>query len=389
MRVLLACHKPAFPTVDGGTFDSAGLARSLAEAGHEVRLLAMAGSAWREPDAPPPFPQEVVRVDSSPKPLPALLSLLRGEADAVARYRSAAFARRLEERLRAEAFDVVQIDGAATGQYLPAIRAASAARVVLRAHNDEADLWHQRSLGRPFLERRFIETHARRLRAIERRLWLEVDGIAAITADLATACVAGGVRHVACVPVPQQVAESPAASNHNAFHIGPLDWWANRQGLSWFLESVWPRIREARPGFEFRVAGRGSAEFTAPWRSAGVTGEGEVKDAADYMRRGGILVAPTLQGSGMPVKVAQGLSLGKAIVATTIGARGLGVSASRDLLIADEPGAFATAVCRLSGDPELVQSLGRAGLAFARAHLDARVVAERLGSLYDAVRSPR
>lgn len=385
MRVLLVCHKPAFPTVDGGTFDSAGLARSLADAGYDVELLAMAGTGWREEASPAPVTQEIVRVDSSVRALGALTTLIRGEADAVARYRSSAFAGRLEARLRAGDFDVVQIDGTATGQYLPTIRTASGARVILRAHNDEADLWRQRSRTRPLFERVFLGTHARRLRVIERRLWLSVDGIAAITEDLRAACAEGGARHVACIPVPQKVADTASPLTHNVLHIGPLDWWANRLGLSWFLDSVWPLIRATRPDMELRVAGRGSVEFTAPWRSSGVVADGEVPDAADYMRRGGILVAPTLQGSGMPVKVAQGLSLGKAIVATSVGARGLGVRPSRDLLIEDAPAAFAAAVCRLAADRGLADSLGRSALEFARTRLDSRVVAARLAALYDAL----
>lgn len=389
MRVLLVCHKPPFPTVDGGTFDSAGLARVLAERGHDVEILAMAGLAWRDPASHPPFPQETVRVDSSPRPFPAFLSLVRGEADAVARFRSGRFASRLSERLRESAFDIVQIDGPATGQYLPSIRASSSAPVILRAHNDEADLWLQRSRTRPFHERAFLKTHAERLRRVERRLWREVDGIAAITDGLAAACVAAGVRHVRYAPVPQRVADQPAAANHEVFHIGPVDWWANRRGLSWFIESVWPLVRRTRPDLRFRLAGRGSVAFAAPWGSAGVVGEGEVEDAVAFMRGSGILVAPTLDGSGMPVKVAQALSIGKAIVATTVGARGLGVEPSRDLLVADAPAAFADAVCGLAGDEALARELGRNALAFARAHLDGRVVGDRLIALYDALRATR
>ena len=389
MRVLLVCHKPAFPPVDGGTFDSAGLARALAGEGHDVDVLAMAGPRWMEGKEAPPIVQETVRVDSSVKLFRSILTLLRGQADAVARYHSATFARRLDEKLATAAYDIVQFDGCATAQYQAEVRRAVTPRIVLRAHNDEADLWLQRSRTHSWAERVFLRLHAGRLRLIERRTWLSVHGVAAITAELAAACRDQGAPHVHSVPVPQRSSAEPSAMNHELFHIGPLDWWPNRLGLQWFLDSVWPMVRRAHPTLVFRVAGRGSKEFVAPWKDVGVLGDGQVEDAADYMRRRGILVAPTLQGSGMPVKVAQAMSLGKAIVATSIGARGLGAQASRDLLIADSAMDFAAAVGRLVEVPGLAVTTGRAAWEFARANFEERAVGRRLGALYDALRPSR
>lgn len=325
-------------------------------------------------------------MDSSVRLIPTMRGLVVGDADAVARYRSPAFARRLGERLRQEPYDIVQFDGCATAQYATRCAEPVGPSIVLRAHNDEADLWLQRSRTRPLMERLFLRIHAERLRRIERRLWLEVGGIAAITAELAQECRTRDARHVRFIPVPQRVPEKPSPSNHNVFHIGPVDWWPNRLGLHWFLDSAWPTVRRARPDLEFKIAGRGSKEFARPWNHMGVSGDGEVEDATHYMSQSGILVAPTRQGSGMPVKVEQAMALGKAIVATTVGARGLGAIPSRDLLIADSAAEFASAVIRLSEDSRLTAAIGQSAWEFARTHFESRAVGDQIAQLYHSLR---
>jgi hypothetical protein len=38
------------------------------------------------------------------------------------------------------------------------------------------------------------------------------------------------------------------------YHIGAMDWIANREGIRWFLEKAWPKIHQAEPAFEFYFA---------------------------------------------------------------------------------------------------------------------------------------
>jgi len=56
---------------------------------------------------------------------------------------------------------------------------------------------------------------------------------------------------------------------------------------------------------------------------------------------------PLRIGGGTRLKIFEAMSMGKAVVSTTIGAEGLPITNGRDIAIADEPDAFADAVVRL------------------------------------------
>jgi len=95
-----------------------------------------------------------------------------------------------------------------------------------------------------------------------------------------------------------------------------------------------------------------------------------------------IMLVPLLSGSGMRVKIAEGMALGKAIISTTLGAEGLPVTDGTHLLLADDAPAFAQAIERVIGNHELCLTLGRNAALLAGEHLDNLTIARRLADFY-------
>ena len=60
------------------------------------------------------------------------------------------------------------------------------------------------------------------------------------------------------------------------------------------------------------------------------------------------------------------MSAGLPTVATSVGAEGMGLTDGRNILIADEPEAFADSLARLYADEAFWRQLSEAGLEFAR-----------------------
>jgi glycosyltransferase involved in cell wall biosynthesis len=63
----------------------------------------------------------------------------------------------------------------------------------------------------------------------------------------------------------------------------------------------------------------------------------------------------------------------------------LGAEDGVHLLVAEEPQAYADAILKLLGDPELGQQLGRAGRLFVTEHYTWKAAAQTLNKLYHAV----
>jgi glycosyltransferase involved in cell wall biosynthesis len=88
-------------------------------------------------------------------------------------------------------------------------------------------------------------------------------------------------------------------------------------------------------------------------------------------------------GAGMQNKIVQAMALGKAVVATKIGAEGIAATDGVHLFVADTPSDFAKRVMELLANQELRLSMGVAAREFACRKYSTAVVAESLFALVD------
>ena len=87
---------------------------------------------------------------------------------------------------------------------------------------------------------------------------------------------------------------------------------------------------------------------------------GFVDDVRPWLEGSAVVVVPMVSGSGVKNKLLEAMSIGRPIVTTSLGVESLDIEPGRDLLVADDPAAYAEALDRLLGDPELQARLGAA-----------------------------
>ncbi len=138
------------------------------------------------------------------------------------------------------------------------------------------------------------------------------------------------------------------------------DYAPNRDGLIWFFRRIWPDIMSCRPGTRIALIGRHAEEIPAfITRDPQVTITGPVTDAAAWLERSRIAVAPLRRGAGVSVKVVEAWRAGCAVVATSVGARGY--EPGEGLMAIDDPARFSTTVLQLLLDDTRRQRLAAAG----------------------------
>jgi glycosyltransferase involved in cell wall biosynthesis len=132
--------------------------------------------------------------------------------------------------------------------------------------------------------------------------------------------------------------------------IGLFDYFANVEGVRWFVEQCWALIKRELPDARLRLAGRGSDEL---FKSAGpdVDALGWVDSAADEIATWSAMIVPIQVGGGTRVKIAEGFSRKCPIVSTRVGAYGYDVQHGRELMFADKPADFAAACVAVIRDP--------------------------------------
>ena len=99
-----------------------------------------------------------------------------------------------------------------------------------------------------------------------------------------------------------------------------------------------------------------------------------------FIDEGEVYVVPLRIGGGTRLKIFEALSMGKAVVSTTVGAEGLPVMDGRHVMLADEPTSFARAVVRLLRDTDARARLESAARALVLEQYDWSAVAGSLES---------
>ena len=82
------------------------------------------------------------------------------------------------------------------------------------------------------------------------------------------------------------------------------------------------------------------------------------------------MVVPLLSGSGMRIKIAEGMALGKSIVTTPIGTEGISTTHRGNIMIAESPEGFCAAICELIDDPALFRKIGENAFNFVKENYD-------------------
>jgi succinoglycan biosynthesis protein ExoO len=140
----------------------------------------------------------------------------------------------------------------------------------------------------------------------------------------------------------------------------------NIDGMRWFIESCWPKIRESRPNATLYVVG---SVCDALARAPVATKLLNVVETLDHLyAEASVVVSPLRTGSGPKVKLIEALSKGKAIVATTATMQGVSDMLGGCALVADSASGFASMVIDLLGDEGKRAELGAKGIAAVSLH---------------------
>ena len=99
--------------------------------------------------------------------------------------------------------------------------------------------------------------------------------------------------------------------------------------------------------------------------AAGVEVRGYVPDLHALMREVRLTVAPLRYGAGAKGKVVTSLAHGVPCVATPVAVEGMGLTPGVDVMVAENPEAFAAGIVAVHEDPVVWERLSRNGVGFA------------------------
>jgi glycosyltransferase involved in cell wall biosynthesis len=144
--------------------------------------------------------------------------------------------------------------------------------------------------------------------------------------------------------------------------VGAMDWFPNCDAVEFFLTEILPDLRDREPNVHVIIAGRNAPASLCKRYSdlPYVEFLTNVPDMRPILAHAAVCIVPLRIGSGTRMKILEAAAMGKPVVSTRIGAEGLNFVPSEEIILADEPREFGSALAALLMDSAARQRLGQA-----------------------------
>ena len=292
-------------------------------------------------------------------------SLVSGRPYKIHRFFSSRLAKRIQQALRSENFDVVHAQNFYMAQYVTGNESC------LKVHykeNFEGLLLNRYAdtIDSP-IKKRFWRREARKTIHSEIEIAKRFDEVFCIShtdAEQILKCDPGFRYDVlpACIDPSENECKREESLPPMVLFLGTLSYFPNIDGARFFVQRVWPLIRKKSPRAEFHICGHNpDKSLLALQRQPGVKIIGPVDTLCDVLSKCAVFVIPLRIGGGVRLKLIQALAARCAVVSSSIGAEGLNLEADQHLRIADSPQDFAQAVIELLHNDQLRKEMGERG----------------------------
>lgn len=262
--------------------------------------------------------------------------------------------------------DLIIVDHYEVFQYIPN---NFRGKVVLHTHNAEFMLWQRMAdLEKNPIKKWLLMLEAKRVKNYEIKLMRQADLVYATPSDIdiyqkhhfdvsrhRPTFHLGNEELLALPKIDFEATELAFT------FVGTLTWEPNIDGICWFLKEVWPKIMQKHAKAKLYIIGKSPDQRiqSAAMQDQSVVFTGFVKDLEQFFQKTRIYIVPLRFGSGMKVKVLEGLYRGIPMVTTPVGAEGLKLKHREETMIADDAVAFSAACLELVENRILWETLSR------------------------------
>jgi glycosyltransferase involved in cell wall biosynthesis len=392
MKVLILCHKPPYPAIDGGCVAMKNMAQNLLGLGYDVNIISLA--TFKHPFIESAYPEgflkktnfKAIDIDIKLNVLDAFSNLITSDSYNISRFFSTTVEEEIKECLSSFKPDTVFLESLFMGPYLSTIRSFDQnIKTVLRSHNLEYLIWqrHKENSNNP-IKKLYLGLLVTQLREYEFEILKQIDGVLAIS-PLDKKHYLEKTEIKAPIEVVSLGIDIKEEQLHDLkpnafFHLGAMDWEPNLQGIHWFLHDVWPLILSKSPDATLTLAGKNIQNYTLPSfaQNQNIQIVSEVTDAKAFMKSNGIMLVPIVIAGGIRIKIIEGMSYGVPVISTEIGAEGLNATDGVEIMTATTAEDMATKALELINDSTALKKIRTNGLNFAKSHFDNEIIKQKL-----------
>ena len=174
--------------------------------------------------------------------------------------------------------------------------------------------------------------------------------------------------------------DKPFSEREHLLFIGNLAHRPNEDAVLFFMREIYPLVLKTLPNVRLDIIGDYASTAVSAYDSEQVRILGYVPDVEPYLLERRVFIAPLRFGAGIKGKVGESMAHGVPVVTTTIGAEGFGLTHGLDVMIGDEPQAFADAIQQLYLQEDLWRRVSHNARVRIEKHFTPEVVAQIINS---------
>ncbi|MBW4606779.1 MAG: glycosyltransferase [Hassallia sp. WJT32-NPBG1] len=330
----------------GGEIASQSFIDALQHNGHEVLVLGYQrqSSIFQPKHNEIPIAKRYIETEKS-RLSPMLwmsLGILKNLPYSSAKYYSQKYINQVKTLLKKEQFDILIIDHAQMGWLAPFVN--NKAKVILIAHNVEHEIYltqlknSQSQISQHIYQREtyLIKDMEDNLARTATQVWTFTEYDASYFRDI------NKTTKTFHLPSSLKISpHQPTIKNFDIGIIGSWTWKANKLGLNWFLEKVYPHLPT---NLSIQIAGLGAEWLRGQYPNINYCGF--VPSVQTFMAQAKVLAIPSISGGGVQIKTLDAIASGSPLVATPIALRGISEYPS-SVIVAEKPEEFANSLVQL------------------------------------------
>lgn len=152
--------------------------------------------------------------------------------------------------------------------------------------------------------------------------------------------------------------------NYSIVFVGNMGYAPNDQATRYFIKDVFSKILKKYPQVHFWAVGANASKELKQLGTDNITITGRVEDVREYLEKAHVVCVPLLAGSGTKYKVLEAMACEKAVITTTYGSEGLGVTHGENIMVAHSSDEIAEYVIELLSNKEKRDRLGKQARKF-------------------------
>ena len=174
----------------------------------------------------------------------------------------------------------------------------------------------------------------------------------------------------------------PFALRRDWLFIGGFQHRPNIDAVLFFVKEIYPLLSEHLRDAKFYIIGDKPPPEVAALATERIVVAGLQRDVRPFFDSVKLSVAPLRFGAGVKGKINQSMAFGVPVVATSMAIEGMELEDREDILVADEPEAFARALIELYQSEELWTRLSENGIRKTRALYSTEAARKKLEFLF-------